>query len=79
MGMDLGNFAVSTLNHYLKGTNFPAEKEEVARNAEGNGAPQDLLTQIRSAEPNASRTPRRSCKRSKVPPTPPTRLPKLSE
>ena len=48
--MDLGNFAVSTLNHYLKGTNFPAQKEEVARNAEGNGAPQDLLTQIRNAE-----------------------------
>jgi hypothetical protein len=38
MGMDLGNFAVSTLNQYLKGTDFPATKEEVARNAEGNGA-----------------------------------------
>jgi hypothetical protein len=49
MGMDLGNFAVSTLNQYLKGTDFPATKEEVARNAEGNGAPQDLLTQIRNA------------------------------
>ena len=33
--MDLGNFAVSTLNQYLKGTDFPATKEEVARNAEG--------------------------------------------
>jgi len=48
--MDQGNFAVSTLNHYLKGTNFPAEKEEVARNAEGNGAPKDLLTQIRNTQ-----------------------------
>ena len=48
--MDLGNFAMSTLNHYLKGTNFPAEKEEVTRNAEGNGAPKDLLTQIRNTQ-----------------------------
>jgi hypothetical protein len=29
---------------------FPAGKEEVARPAESNGAPQDLLTQIRSAD-----------------------------
>ena len=47
--MDQGNFAMSTLNHYLKGTNFPAEKE-VARDAESNGAPQDLVTQIRNSE-----------------------------
>jgi len=32
-GMDQGNYAVSTLNHYLKGINFPAEKEEVAATA----------------------------------------------
>ncbi len=48
--MEQGNYAVSTLNHYLKGTNFPAAKEEVAANAEGNGAPQDLVTQIRNAD-----------------------------
>jgi len=48
--MEQGNYAVSTLNHYLKGTNFPAEKEEVAANAEGNGAPSDLLSQIRNAD-----------------------------
>jgi hypothetical protein len=47
--MDQGNLDVSTLNQYLKGTNFPAEKEEVASNAESNGAPQDLVSQIRSA------------------------------
>ena len=47
--MDQGNLDASTLNQYLKGTNFPAEKEEVASNAEGNGAPQDLVTQIRNA------------------------------
>jgi hypothetical protein len=48
--MEQGNLDVSTLNHYLKGTNFPAEREEVASNAESNGAPQDLVTQIRNAD-----------------------------
>ena len=48
--MDQGNYAVSTLNRYLKGTNFPASKEEVASDAEGNGAPQDLVSQIRNAD-----------------------------
>jgi hypothetical protein len=48
--MDQGNLDVSTLQHYLRGTDFPAEKEEVASNAESNGAPQDLVTQIRSAD-----------------------------
>ena len=37
--MDQGNLDASTLNQYLKGTNFPAEKEEVASNAQSNGAP----------------------------------------
>jgi hypothetical protein len=48
--MDQGNLDVSTLQHYLKGTNYPAEKEEVASNAESNGAPQDLASQIRNAD-----------------------------
>jgi Protein of unknown function (DUF2795) len=48
--MDQGNLEVSTLQHYLKGTNFPAKKEEVASNAESNGAPQDMVTQIRNAD-----------------------------
>ena len=47
--MDQGNLDVSTLQHYLKGTNFPAQKEEVASNAESNGASQDLVQQIRNA------------------------------
>ena len=37
--MDQGKLDVSTPQHYLKVTNFPAEKEEVASNAESNGAP----------------------------------------
>jgi hypothetical protein len=47
--MDQGNLDVSTLQHYLKGTSFPAQKEEVASAAESNGAPQDMVTQIRNA------------------------------
>jgi hypothetical protein len=31
------------------GAYFPAEKEEVASTAVSNGAPQDMLTQIRNA------------------------------
>jgi hypothetical protein len=48
--MDQGNLDASTLQHYLKGTNFPAEKEEVSSNAESNGAPQDMVSQIRNAD-----------------------------
>ena len=47
--MDQGNLDVNTPQHYLKGTNFPAQKEEVASNAQSNGAPQDLVGQIRNA------------------------------
>ncbi len=47
---DQGNYAVSTLMRYLKGTKFPASKEEVASNAEGNGATQELVGQIRNAD-----------------------------
>ena len=56
-GMEQGNYAVSTLNHYLKGTNFPAEKEEVAANAEGNGAPSDLVSHIRNADTERFESP----------------------
>ena len=40
--MDQGNLDVSTLQYYLKGTNFPAE-EEVASAAENNGAAKDIV------------------------------------
>jgi hypothetical protein len=55
--MDQGNLDFSTLQHYLKGTNFPAEKEEVASTAESNGAPQDLVSQIRNADPERFNRP----------------------
>ena len=47
--MDQGNYATSTLQQYLKGTNYPASKEEVASNAQSNGATQELVEQIRNS------------------------------
>ena len=46
---NLGNLDLGQLQQYLQGVNFPAQKEEVASNAESNGAPQDLVSQIRSS------------------------------
>jgi hypothetical protein len=34
---------------YLQGINFPAQKGEVASGAEGNGAPQGVVEQIKNA------------------------------
>ncbi len=45
--MDLGG--MGNVQQYLQGVNFPAQKEEVASNAESNGAPQNLVDQIRNA------------------------------
>jgi Protein of unknown function (DUF2795) len=38
--MDLGALRLRELLQYLYGMSFPANKEEVASNAESNGAPQ---------------------------------------
>ena len=46
---DLGNLDLGKLQGYLQGVNFPAGKEEVASNAEGNNAPQELVEQIRNS------------------------------
>ena len=45
---DLGNLDLGQLQGYLQGVSFPAGKEEVASNAEGNNAPQELVEQIRN-------------------------------
>lgn len=37
------------MQQYLQDVDFPAGKEEVASNAESNGAPQGFVDQIRSA------------------------------
>ena len=46
---NLGNLDMGQLQHYLQAVEFPAQKEEVASNAESNGAPQDVVDQIRNA------------------------------
>ncbi len=46
---DLGNLDLGQLQGYLQGVSFPAGKEEVASNAEGNNAPQELVEQIRNS------------------------------
>ena len=46
---NLGNLDIGQLQQYLQGVNFPAQKEEVASNAEGNGAPQNVVNGIRNA------------------------------
>ncbi len=47
---DQGDLDASTLQYYLRGIDsFPAEKEEVASTAESNGAPQNIVNQIRNA------------------------------
>ena len=48
----LGNLDLGRLQQFLGGVDFPAQKEEeVASDAEGNGAPQGLVEQIRNAAP----------------------------
>jgi hypothetical protein len=47
---NLGDLDLGQMQQFLQGVNFPAQKEEeVASNAEGNGAPQGLVEQIRGA------------------------------
>ncbi len=55
--MDQGNLDVSALQHYLKGTNFPAQKEEVASTAQSNGAPENIVDQIRNADTESFDSP----------------------
>ena len=45
----LGDLNLSELQQYLGDTNFPADKHEVASNAESNGAPQAVVDQIRNS------------------------------
>ena len=53
-----GNLEASTLQYYLRGIDsFPAEKEEVASTAESNGAPQNIVAQIRNADTERFNSP----------------------
>ncbi len=49
---NLGNLDIGQLQQYLQRVNFPAQKEEVASNAESNGAPQNVVDGIRNAAQN---------------------------
>ena len=52
------NLEASTLQMYLRGIeSFPAEKDEVASTAESNGAPQDMVRQIRNADAERFNSP----------------------
>ena len=46
---DLSNLDTATLLEHLPGVRFPAEKEQIASTAEGNGAPQELVEKIRNS------------------------------
>ena len=45
----LGDLNLSELQQYLGDTNFPADKQEVASNAESNGALQAVVDRIRNS------------------------------
>ena len=45
----LSDLNLSELQQYLGDINFPADKQEVASNAESNGASQAMVAQIRNA------------------------------
>jgi len=45
----LDDLNLSELQQYLGGMNFPADKQEVASNAESNDAPQAVVAQIRNS------------------------------
>ena len=50
--MDLGGLSdlnLSELQQYLGNTTFPADKQQVASNAESNGAPQAVVAGIRNS------------------------------
>lgn len=44
----LGGFNPQDLQKYLQGVNWPADKDEVAGQAESNGAPQGVLDKIKN-------------------------------
>ena len=46
-----GNLEASSLQYYLRRIeSFPAQKEEVAATTQSNGAPKDMVEQIRNAD-----------------------------
>ena len=48
--MELGSLHPQVMQQYLQGVNWSADKEQVARIAESNGALQGMLDQLRNLE-----------------------------
>ncbi|HET9965131.1 MAG TPA: DUF2795 domain-containing protein [Rubrobacter sp.] len=46
---DLSNLDLGQLQQYLPNLNFPASKDEVISEVQNNGAPQDVIDQIRNS------------------------------
>jgi len=46
---NLSDLNLSELQQYLGNTNFPADKQQLASNAESNSAPQAVVDQIRNS------------------------------
>ena len=53
----LGDLNVAHVEQFLQGVNFPANKEEVASTAEGNGASHDFVSRVRNAAPERCNSP----------------------
>jgi hypothetical protein len=49
---DLSNLDLGQLQQLLPDVNFPAGKDEVLSNLQGNGAPQEMVDQIKNAGPD---------------------------
>jgi hypothetical protein len=54
---DLGNLNLGQLQQFLPGLNFPAGKEEVLSTVQSNGAPQEVIDQIRNAGSDTFNSP----------------------
>jgi Protein of unknown function (DUF2795) len=54
---DLGNLNLGQLQQFLPDLNFPAGKEEVLSTVQSNGAPQEVIDQIRNAGSDTFNSP----------------------
>jgi uncharacterized protein DUF2795 len=54
---DLGDLDLGQLQQFLPDMDFPAGKEEVLSTVQSNGAPQEVIDQIRNAGPGIFNSP----------------------
>ena len=48
MAQNMGNQSPANLQNYLKGADYPAQKEELIDLARSNNAPEDVINQLNS-------------------------------